>query len=197
MTFDYLGKKRWAQIAREERLFCAELFVEIRGRVGAFVSWLNQQSRFAAAGGSLDPELPWEAAFEVCFYRDLLLAADKSVRLSAFSGKRTFDLCLFSPRDVVIIEAKAQTAFDAKQNEDFDADKNDVLAAIHEAFPEAALPRVLLLGLASSRYFENVVKYARAGAVPRLFDGHFSWRELHDSFAPNGAFLRADEVYKK
>ena len=57
--------------------------------------------------------------------------------------------------------------------------------------------RVSVLALAASRYFVNVVKYGKEHCIPRVFDGHFSWKELHESFAENEAFLRAEAVYKR
>ena len=120
-----LGGQPWAALSREERLFCAELFVAARAELPRFVRWLGAQP--GMAGCPLDAALDWEIAYEVCFYRDLLFAAGQSVRQSRFSDKRTFDLCLFSPRDIVIIEAKAQGPFETKQNAEFARDKQDVL----------------------------------------------------------------------
>ena len=44
--------------------------------------------------------------------------------------------------------------------------------------------------------FENIEKYGRGDGLPDVFDGHFSWKELHEDFAPCELFLRADAVYK-
>ncbi len=195
MTFAYLGNQRWADITREERLFCAELFQAIRGREGEFVAWLTNRPSMRHL--ALDPAEHWEVGYEVCFYRDLLFAAGTSARQCDFSPKRTFDLCLFSPTVVLVIEAKAQDAFDSKQNEDFQKDKRAVLAAIAEAGHDASDVRVVVVALAASRYFANVVKYGAERRVPEVFDGHFSWKELHESFADHELFLRAEATYKK
>jgi hypothetical protein len=41
--FSYLGNKRWNEITRDERYFCAELFFDIKQDVNQFVKWLNIQ----------------------------------------------------------------------------------------------------------------------------------------------------------
>ena len=189
----YLGDKRWSDISREERLFCAELFFEIRGREPAFVEWLN--GRPGTRGLELHAAQPWEAAFEVCFYRDLMHAAGTSAPKRGFPPKRTFDLCLFAPSDIVIIEAKAAEAFEGEPNETFERDRRDVLRAIADAGHDAANVRVSVIALASSRYFTNVEKYG--AGIPKVFDGHFSWKDLHETFAARELFARADSVYKR
>lgn len=48
----------------------------------------------------------WKVGYEVCFYRDWFKAQGQSAKKLGFSGKRTFDLCFFSNKAMVIIEAK-------------------------------------------------------------------------------------------
>ena len=189
MTFPYLGHRRWAEISREERLFCAELFFAIRGDESRFVGWLNER----IPSLRLDASEPWEVGYEVCFYRDLLFGSGLPVRPSPFSGKRTFDLCLFSVGQIVVIEAKAQAGFSARQNEEFEADLDHVPACISAAGFGATCPRVSFVALASSRYLQNVERYGRG--LPEVFDGAVSWRDVNDSFASRALFERADAVY--
>ena len=189
----YLGGQPWSAISREERLFCAELFTTARAELPRFIGWLNAQP--GMQGCALDGGLSWELAYEVCFYRDLLFAAGQAVRTSRFSDKRTFDLCLFSPRDIVIIEAKAQGGFSSTQNTEFARDKQDVLAVIAQTGRPTSGLTVRIIGLASARYFANVRKYG--SGIPDVLDGHISWQALHDSFSPHPAFARAEAVYNR
>lgn len=191
----YFKNKTWAATSREERLFCAELFFVIRGREGEFVAWLNE--REATGSRKLDPSQAWEVAFEACFYRDVLVAVGKPVRTSEFSDKRTFDLCLFSPTDIVVIEAKAQGGFESEQNGEFAKDRVNIPRVLAEAGYVDSPPHVSIVALASSVYFRNVVKYGATRSIPEVFDGHFSWREVHESFESHPAFERADVIYKK
>lgn len=194
MSLRYFGDRAWSNITREERVFCAELYFALRGRERDFVRWLGD--RPGTQSLELEPEQPWEAAFEVCFYRDLLFVHDTSVRDSRYSDKRTFDLCLFSPNDIVIIEAKAQAAFESRQLEYFTNDKLDVLQALRDVGRDPSNVRVTLLGLASSQYFANARKYGRGRRIPIELDGHFSWGELDATFMPHPMFRRAEQVYK-
>jgi len=194
MNLPYLGNVDWSSLTREERYFCAELFHAIRGREAEFVAWLGGLDGMKAV--KLDAGLSWEVGYEVCFYRDLLKSIGKPIRPTEFSDKRTFDLCLFSPRDVVIIEAKAQQGFEPDQNAEFERDKRDVPAVVAAAGGDPTGVRVTVLGLAASRYFENVEKYGKDKRVPEVFDGWFSWKEVDDGFQQHPAFSRAEAVYK-
>lgn len=115
-----LGKP-WAEITREERYFCAELFFEIRKDTKKFIQFLNSNPTF-----NLNIDEEWEIGFEVCFYRDFLYSIGKSVKVEyneiKFPQKRTFDLCLFSQSTIVIIEAKVFENFDDKQLNSLDKD---------------------------------------------------------------------------
>jgi hypothetical protein len=192
MKLPYLGNAEWSSITREERYFCAELFHAIRGREAEFVAWLGELPGMRSV--ELDAGRSWEVGFEVCFYRDLLKSVGKPIKPAPFPQKRTFDLCLFSPADVVIIEAKAQQAFKAKDLAEFENDKRDVPAVIAAAGRDSSSVRVTVLGLAASRFFESVVKYG--GGIPGVFDGWFSWKEVDRGFHRHRAFSRAEAVYK-
>ena len=88
MGLKYLNGASWADITREERVFCARLYELIRASgAHAFVRYLNQRH---SAG--LDEQAAWEPAYELCLYRDL--HHHRRAPGVPFSPKRTFDLAL-------------------------------------------------------------------------------------------------------
>lgn len=112
MGFDYLDKKNWIDITREERFFCAYLYFDIKKDVNNFINWLNENTLDPKYNDKkihlgLDVKQEWDVGFEVCFYRDYKHQNRESVQKD-YSPKRTFDLCLFSPDTIIIIEAKVQ-----------------------------------------------------------------------------------------
>ena len=126
MGFSYLDNKNWIDISREERLYCAHLYFQIKGKELQFVKWLNEFKSMY-----LTTDCEWEIGYEVCFYRDYLKNVEnKSIRVenrkyedSTYSEKRTFDLCLFSEDTIIIIEAKVKEKFEQKQLDDIKSDK--------------------------------------------------------------------------
>ena len=134
----------------------------------------------------LDPDKHWEVAYEVCFYRDLFKSYTVTDKENDFSDQRTFDLWLFFENLIVIIEAKAHGDFDRKQLDDFENNKQDVPKAIKSAMEIDADINVYVLGLASSQYFDKATE---------VFNGHFSWKDIYDSFSSKNVFLRADDLY--
>src|SRR4051812_14610995 len=106
MGLSYFGHKTWAEITREERVFCAELYQVIRADPRRFTQFLNRVTDLV-----LIPEVFWDVGYEVCFYRDVLDHRGEAKRGSGYSLKRTFDLCLFSEDVIVVIEAKAHQLF--------------------------------------------------------------------------------------
>ena len=160
----------------------------------------------------------WEVAYEAAFYRDLIYHCDgtgltkKLVECySEHSGmkdensvkralsKRTFDLCLFGPKDVVIIEAKADGTFGGKQLKSFNWDK-ELLKIWFEHLKLKVPPHIRLFGLVSSQY----PKTTNAYDFTAEFDCIFSWKYLADSVGEKlfskpaiEAFIQADETYKR
>lgn len=187
MGFSYLNGQRWANITREERFFCAELYEAIKGREKEFVAWLNRQFTEPLNAGEIDAE--WEVAFEVCFYRDLLHAKKADKKSSKQSLKRTFDICLFSERVMIVIEAKAAMGFGQTQLEDVRRDRRHILRLFSQLPVPKPYPRVLMVGLVSSRY---TPKAATAG----VFDGLVRWKDLAELFPGVEALKRADEVFR-
>ena len=122
MPISYLMNKPWTSWSREERLFCAVLYEHGRRDAAAFAHWLID-----AAGLDLSPAGEWDLGYEVCLYRDFLWQKDgPSAANSALPFKRTFDLCLFGERAVVVIEAKVCQRFDSAQNADFERDSERI-----------------------------------------------------------------------
>lgn len=183
MPIVYLNA-RWSEITREERVFCAELYFLARENPGKLVQTLNVLN----PGLQLPVEANWELGYEVCLYRDLLAHRGEPRNGSEYSVKRTFDLCLFSDEHLVILEAKAHEPFSAAQLEDFARDRQLIENLVGQP------PKVHLVALASSRYFENQEKHGRSGLLG-LFDGRVSWRQLAEMF-PSELLSRADAIYR-
>jgi len=184
MSWKYLQGKTWAQVTRDERFFCQHLYNLILRSpdVEAFFKKLDglTDQKF-----NLTANAEWEIGYEVCFYRDLWFLDQTKNR---YSPKRTFDLCLFSHDQIVIIEAKAQQGFDSdsSQKESFENDKEWVKEATE-------VKSVKLLGLASSRYLTK----KKLGELDEgsLFDALINWKELAEHFDDDEVLLRADSIY--
>ena len=176
MGLSYLKGASWRSITREERYFCSHLYqlIEANG-VKDFVSFINLSSNCG-----LDPDANWETTYEVCFYRDFLRY--HRFPYEQYWIKRTFDLCLFSDKTIVIIEAKAQMGFARKQMTLFDRDKESVkwLTKVNA---------VTLLALSSSKY------RPKPDTVNR-FDGWLHWDDLARHYQNDTVLQRANEVYR-
>ena len=173
-------------MTREERYFCAELFYVIREDVGRFVRFLNEEP--LGCGKQLDESSNWQAAYEVCFYRDLKKHNEKHEEtLGCASDKRTFDLALFSDSEIVLVEAKAQQSFETKQLENLKRDREDV-----KKVPD--VERVYAVALISSKYCPKVETRC-------YFDRIVTWQDLAREYrAPshaNRAFERANCIYPR
>jgi hypothetical protein len=165
----------WSDITRDERFFCAKLFFDLQGQkqLHKFIKFLNEQHGQNPFTDVLvvDKENPffnniklneqanWELGYEVCFYRDLLLYHDNPIRefnrnrKLSLSEKRTFDLCLFSDDQLVIIEAKVQQGLNKKQCEEFGNDKKHIQQLFESLDFEC--PKVSFVILASSKYYNS------------------------------------------
>lgn len=178
MNKTYLKNKSWAEITREERLFCSHLYHHIREphNTKEFVNWLNTANSPVKDFQNtlqLDATTEWEAAFEVCFYRDVLKSFDLSVKAEQVylnkipkidnkavnMIKRTFDLALFSDDTIVIIEAKAAQGLTKEQFADFEMDF-DLIHGMYEFinFKKGFTikpPNIVFIILASSEYLNS------------------------------------------
>ncbi len=200
MGLSYLGGKSWLDVTREERLFCAHLYHDIKsgGRERELVGWLMDKAIWhpQSAREALDVNQDWEVAYEVCFYRDLLHSAGEPVRASDYPSKRTFDLCLFSEKCVVIVEAKVHERFGKEQVEAIREDKKRVgRIAMHVARNDKK-PVVMTIGLASSTYFKNVFKrgHVLAPLIESAFDARVTWHSVYELLG-DPLYEDADEKY--
>lgn len=132
----YLHNKNWIDFSREERLFCAHLYFDIKKNVKRFIEFLNLKNDSIKN----DIHAEWEIAYEVCFYRDWLKNINQSIKDKPdYPQKRTFDLCLFSENKIIIIEAKAQQGFQSTQNESFEKDIKIIQKMFAEFKPETKI----------------------------------------------------------
>ena len=177
MGFAYFDGMRWNEITREERFFCQRLYQRIdEESPERFVAYLRDAHGLEIDGGG-----EWEAGYEVCFYRDLWHLKGRPGR--PYSPKRTFDLCLFGQRSILIIEAKAAVEFTREQTDVFHEDLRQV--ALHTGIAD-----VRLLGLCSSRC--PIDDGTRA-----LFNGPiFYWKDLAAHYGGDEILQRADDVYE-
>ncbi len=192
MGYTYFNGKTWADISREERLFCAHLYFSVRKDVKSFVRFINAQNPDL----KLDENVDWEVGYEVCFYRDYYYSFKQaSIRNSGYSQKRTFDLCLFSEKAIVIIEAKSDQPFEETQIKDFVKDRADIRRILSKGDEF----QVVLLALASKQYFDNYKKYSQLNgpySVSKAFNGQITWSALSQKYL-DPVFLNAENTYKK
>lgn len=183
MGLTYLHHTPWERISREERFFCARLFELARPAPEDFAKWLASRA---------DIDLPktgeWELGFEVALYRDLLWHRHRSAAGEGFSRKRTFDLCLFHESCVVVIEAKVTEAFEQVQATTFENDRAQIPRLLGDDVD------VVLVGLASSRYFENARKHGKRGLLD-VFDGLITWKDVAQLY-PDTVLQNAELLYK-
>lgn len=184
MGFSYLSGNKWEDITRDERLFCAHLYFVARKNIKPLLQLLLDTGAINTA----ESELDWEIAYEVCFYRDYIFKLGvngiKSIGRTPFSHlrKRTFDLCLFSEKKMIIIEAKAQQGFSTEQLQYFTNDINQLNELISNC------PEIVLVGLASSRYSPKK-------ETSEIFQSLMNWKELYDIYE-EPRFLQADNVFR-
>lgn len=153
--FNYLGGKNWSEITRDERTYCADLYLILKNKekLRTFTNWLCEKCNIDKVDTSEDIEI----GFEVTFLRDVLfdyeLSKGKKVagkdRIKG-SLKRTLDLAIFLPKDIIIIEAKAAESLTTKQMKDFEKDENAINALLKAVGRKS--PKVHLVGLVSSEY---------------------------------------------
>lgn len=185
MGIPWLGGAKWSDWTREERFFCTVLFGHGAKAPDDFARWVVKQA-------GLDERLlgveGWDLGYEVCLYRDYLWEQQKlaGTRLPL---KRTFDLCLFAPEAMVIIEAKCFEDFSTKQNKEFEKDP----ARVRQLLGRPDLP-VYLVALASSHYLGS--RRLRAGTLDAFEGHHLSWKQAAAKFEDPRLAL-ADELYRR
>lgn len=174
---------KWANISREERFFCALLFEHIKKDATGFAHWLNLHTdiKFEQSG-------EWEVGYEVCFYRDWFKAKGQSARKIGFSGKRTFDLCLFSHKTMVIIEAKAQQPFNNKEIKLLIQDRENINGMFNQDYKQVS---VNLVALASSKWINK-----KNDHIKNPFDARITWNQLGELYNDK-MLMKADSLYRK
>ena len=169
--------KRWEEITREERFFTSILFHDIRADSDPIRSPLTGRLGLSPSTRILD------IGYEVCFFRDAALVGliGRVPRLE----KLTFDLLFtLSERRIVIVEAKAQQAFDMKQLENLTLAKSLI-----EADKRWSLNAVSLAALHSSRYSPRLETTNHFGAL-------FTWAVIAQLYPANrGIYEHADALY--
>jgi hypothetical protein len=232
--FSYLGGKKWSEITRDERTFCMYLFKAFEHcpeKLLEIIQTSNPLKEYGWIADMTTDEQEWELAYEVCFYRDLLYQRGKGVKAASDELKspkfkisnpdklikRTFDLCLFSESEIIIIEAKAAQKLKKKQFTDFDMDEEYIKKVIGGLFPNLAktkIPKVKMVVLASSDYFKSPSFSLKNGVGKnfildkkgenRKVFGAISWNELYHFLKAKNIgtskdqemVKRADESYK-
>lgn len=188
--FKQYGK--WLEISRSEVLFCSYLYHSIKDNENEFIKWLseNQSDRGKKLIFNKEEfECEWEIGYEVCFYRDYLLKVNSSsVKNSDYSQKRTFDLCLFSEKRIIIIEAKSQDKFKSKDLNNYSKDINNLKSLLGYEI------QVNLLALTSSRYLINQAKFGNSQFL-NVFYGFITWKDIYSKYQ-NRVFFNAENCYK-
>ncbi len=185
MGFKYFKGKSWIDISREERLYCAHLYFQIKSKELEFVKWLNVNKNM-----KLPEDVEWEVGYEVCLYRDYFkhFREDSIKDNKEYPQKRTFDLCLFSVSNIVIIEAKVQQGFESEQSGEFLKDELFIKKLLKSDI------KVDMLLLASSKYYKNYPKHGKKETLDG-FNFRISWMELYNHYS-NNLYLKADRIYK-
>ncbi len=158
MGLPYFNDKSWSDITRDERTFCADLYYHLKqtNNVRKFTKALLKKVKI----DNIDLSGEIEMAFEVAYYRDVIFNSEygDGENITRFANKRsiqgllkrTFDLCIFLPNDIIIIEAKAAESLTNKQMTEFIYDKKSI-KALHRDLGLNEV-NVHLIGLVSGEY---------------------------------------------
>ena len=184
MSIPYLKNLPWSLWTRDERFFCSILYSLASSDPAGFAAWLIESTGLPAKKRG-----KWDLGYEICLYRDYLWQLGKSARCMRLPQKRTFDLCLFGTRTLIVIEAKVFERFERRQNRSFELDKQQI-----QSLPGLERVNVYIIALASSKYFANAVKYGYPGSLS-IFDGRVSWSQVAQKY-PSPLLDQADRIYK-
>jgi hypothetical protein len=186
MGLPYFKGNSWSDLTREERFYCFCLYQRAKENPRKFAEFIKEEAKLEEL--KIDQNDDWDVGVEVCFYRDYLWHQNKSVKTSELSQKRTFDLCLFGPNAMIIIEAKVDQRFDSAQNAIFEEEKTKIPKLI-----ENDQIKIYLVALASQKYYDAAEKYGNGKAL-NPFDGCISWADVHQKYN-DAIFQQADELY--
>ena len=183
---EYLNGKSWAEITRDERTFCFDLINQLKqnNKEVEFVKNLNTEYDLGITQFDYV-----EGAAEVSFYRDMIFL-DELKAESRFENKasvknflkRTFDICFFLPKDIIIIEAKAAEGLTSEQLKDFDYDIEATKTILYHKGV-----KVHLLYLLSDEYLESKRKSFQENEnldkkdyINTAIKKAFSWKEIKE-----------------
>ncbi|MBU2555457.1 MAG: hypothetical protein KKF98_13460 [Bacteroidetes bacterium] len=189
MKPEYLGQQ-WSEITRDERHFCFDLILQLKlnNTEANFISWLIEAAKL-----ELDESFDgheYEIDIEVCYYRDLIFRheyqngkrfADKKL-IKGFL-KRTFDFCIFLPKDIIIIEAKAAKGMTSSQLGEFKKDKEAI--KICHKYLGLPLPKVHTIALVSKEYFEKSSWLKEQDKMNGYFDNIIYWEQIQNDSGSN------------
>ena len=182
MSIDYLKGMTWSRWTRDERFFCSVLYSYAKSDPKDFAEWIIEN-----AGLPISSTGDWDIGFEVCFYRDYLWHQKKSAKKRNLPFKRTFDLCLFNGKAIIIIEAKVCEGFITKQNDKFAEGRKKL-----KSLPGLESIDVQIIALASSKYFDN----CRRSTLDIFKNKKISWLEVALKY--NDPLLhQANEMYNQ
>ena len=190
----WLDGEQWVEITREERHFCADLYLEIRDRPSEFVQLIDVYGHKENPEIALDENLDWEVAYEMAYYRDLIYAEKADADEREGSKSRKFDLALVSDEQLIIVEAKAQQGFTTDDKETYEEN----LQQISDSRVDQGVD-VFLVALCSSRWFNSE---RRKIQIEEVADYVITWKDLAEklTFASDKSrksFCLADDVYGK
>jgi hypothetical protein len=185
MGFSYLKGKRWENVTRDERFFCALLYFQIKKDPLCFIKFLNQSQLKM----ELDLNVEWEVGFEVCFYRDIIKLTKPMIwGENHYSLKRTFDLCLFSEKSIIILEAKAQQNVKEIDITEFNKDTKYVSDLLLKLGNNV---KVNLGVIASSKWIN---KDKNSNNLANKIDALIAWADLAGLYNDQ-SLIRADEIF--
>ncbi len=184
MGLSYFENKKWCNITREERLFCAIAYNYFSKAPKDTVSWMNDQCELGLENEKLNAD--WEIGYEVALYRDYIHCFGGEFEENRFK-KRTFDLCCFSEELIIIIEAKSFGSFLTKQLDDFNKDRVAVPKKIRHK--ELKTVEVKVVPLISSNYNPNTDTLKNFDCNKPL-----TWEALYKKFNDD-LFKRANMTY--
>jgi hypothetical protein len=177
MKIKYLKDNSWIEVTREERMFCAELFFQMRHNIIPFLKLIKP-----------DTSKKYDVGFEVCLYRDVLYKFEKSVKKEKLPQKRTFDLVLMAEDEIILIEAKAKQGFDNIQLDYFDKDKvhlEKLFSIINHPMPQISIMAI------------HSDKYNPSASTISHFDKLITWNQISMIYPESKTiFERANIVYE-
>lgn len=189
MGHKWLDGKNWGDITRTERYFVWKLASAIEPNPLEFLRWINENTELRIgkhiSGGQNPSNI--EVATDVRLFNDYSKFANANPAMADHPGvdNSELDLVVFSPKLIIIFEAKAWGKFDGSQ-----LDRERSYLGLIGEFTEC---EVKFVGIYSSRYSPTPETLSPLSA-------HISWRQISTYFEGNPSFssifLRANRCYE-